>query len=72
MVEILMLLLFGCLLVKAVRLMFKAAWGLAKVIAIVLMVAALPTLVGILMIVGGIALLFPVVLVGGAVWLLKS
>ncbi len=72
MLKIIMILLFGWLFLSAVRLLFKAAWGLTKLIAIVLMVAAFPVLVGVLMIAGGFVLLLPVVLIGGAVLLLKA
>ena len=55
-----------------IRLIFKAAWGLAKIAAIILIVAAFPRLIGVLMIAGGIALLIPVALIGVAFGILKG
>ena len=72
MFELLVLVLFGWLFISAIRLIFKAAWGLAKIAAIILIVAAFPTLIGVLMIAGGIALLIPVALIGVAFGILKG
>lgn len=72
MFELLMLIVFGWLFISAVRLLFKAAWGLAKIAAIILVIAAFPTLVGVLLIAGGVALLFPIVLIGVALAILKG
>ncbi|MBO5318071.1 MAG: hypothetical protein J6A74_06480 [Oscillospiraceae bacterium] len=72
MFELLVLVLFGWLFVSAIRLIFKAAWGLAKIAAIILIIAAFPTLIGVLMIAGGIALLIPVALIGVAFGILKG
>lgn len=72
MFELLVLVLFGWLFISAIRLIFKAAWGLAKIAAIILIVAAFPTLIGVLMIAGGIALLIPVALMGVAFGILKG
>ena len=71
MFEIVVSLLFAWLFISALRLMFKVAWGLTKVIAVILMIAALPLLVGILLIAGGFALLLPVALIAIAVGVLK-
>lgn len=72
MFELLVLVLFGWLFISAIRLIFKAAWGLAKIAAIILIISALPTLIGVLMIAGGIALLIPVALIGVAFGILKG
>ena len=72
MFDILVLILFGWLFIKAVGLAFKVTWGLAKIIAVVLFVLALPTLIGCFLVVGGIALLIPVVLVASAWGILKA
>ena len=71
MIEILMLVLFGWLFIKAFRLMLKAAWGITKLMAIVLLIVAFPTLLGVLMIAGGFVLLCPVALIGVAIWILR-
>lgn len=72
MFDILVLMLFGWLFIKAVGLAFRVTWGLAKIIAVVLFVLALPTLIGCFLVVGGIALLIPVVLVAIAWGILKA
>ena len=72
MFDILVLILFGWLFIKAVGLAFRVTWGLAKIIAVVLFVLALPTLIGCFLVVGGIALLIPVVLVAIAWGVLKA
>ena len=70
MIELLVVAAFVFLFVKAVILALKIAWGLTKIFACVLMVAALPLLFVCLVFVGGIALLLPLVLVGAAIGLL--
>ena len=72
MFDILVLILFGWLFIKAVGLAFRVTWGLAKIIAVVLFVLALPTLIGCFLVVGGVALLIPVVLVAIAWGILKA
>lgn len=71
MLEFLIIVLFICLLVWAIRLLLKAAWGVAKIVAILLVVAACPTLLGILLAAGGLALLIPILLLGVAFLILK-
>ena len=71
MFELLMLLLFGWLFVLALRLIFKVAWGLTKIVAFLLIIAAFPVFLGILLVAGGLALLLPVALVAVAILLLK-
>lgn len=71
MFEFLMVVLFVWLFFKGIGLMFKVAWGAAKIIAILLSVLALPALIGGLVLAGGVILLLPVALVAGAVGILK-
>lgn len=71
MFEFLMVVLFVWLFFKGIGLMFKVAWGAAKIIAILLSVLALPVLIGGLVLAGGVILLLPVALVAGAVGILK-
>lgn len=72
MFELLVLIAFAWLFIKAIGLAFRVTWGLAKVVAVVLFVLALPTLIGCFLIAGGIALLIPVALVGTACGILKA
>ena len=71
MLELLVLILFGWIFFGAIKLMFKIAWGLAKVLAVILLVLALPSLIGCLLYASGIVLLLPVILIGTAWGLLK-
>lgn len=70
--EILLVIAFIWLTVKAMGLCFKVAWGTAKIAAFVLLVMALPVLIGCLLFAGGVVLLIPVALVGIAFGLLKK
>lgn len=72
MIEILSLILFCWLFFHAIKLMFKITWGMAKVVAVILFVMALPTLIGCLLMASGIMLLFPVALVAIAWGILKT
>ena len=72
MLELLLLVLFGWLFISVIRLIFRSARGMEKITAIILFVVAFPTLISVLMIVGGIALLIPVVLIGVAFGILKG
>lgn len=72
MFELLVLIAFGWLFIKAIGLAFKVTWGLAKVVAVILFVSALPALIGCLLVASGIALLIPVALVGAACGILKA
>lgn len=51
--------------------MFKLTWGVAKIVAVILMIIALPTLIGGLMVAGGLVLLIPVALLIGAIGIIK-
>lgn len=72
MFEIVTLVVFIWLMVKAIGLAFKLTWGIAKIIASILMVLALPALIVCMIFVGGIALLVPLVLIGIAAGILKA
>ena len=72
MFELLLFVVFIWLFVKAIALAFKVTWGLAKVVAVILFILALPTLIGCFLIAGGIALLIPVALMAIAFGILRS
>ena len=63
MVELLVILLFCWIFFGTIRLMLKLAWGLAKILAAVLLVLALPSLIGCLLYASGVILLLPIILV---------
>lgn len=72
MFEIVTLVVFIWLMVKTIGLAFKLTWGIAKIIASILMVLALPALIVCIIFVGGIALLVPLILIGIAAGILKA
>ena len=72
MFELLTIAIFIWLLVKSIGLAFRLAWGVAKVIASILMVIALPVLIICLVFVGGLALMIPIAVIGLAFGLLKA
>lgn len=72
MFEVLTVVVFVWLLAKAAGLAFKITWGLAKVVASILMVVALPVLIVCIVFVGGLALLVPIVIIAIAFGLLKA
>ena len=71
MFEIIALILFILLGAATLRLTFRAAWGLAKLIAIILFVIAIPALIGCLLLAGGVLLLIPLAMVGIAFGILR-
>ena len=71
MLEILTVVVFVWLFWNVLKLLFKITWGTAKVIAVLLAIAALPALTVCLLFAGGILLLVPVALIVIAWWLLK-
>lgn len=71
MFELLVIIVFIWLAVKAVGLALSLTWGVAKIIASILFAVALPILLGCLMFAGGVILLLPVLLIGAVVWILK-
>lgn len=72
MFELLVVAAFLWLLIKGLSLAFRVTWGLAKAVAIVLFVLAMPALLGGLLLAGGVLLLIPVALVGIAFGILKA
>ena len=72
MFELLTIAIFIWLLVKSIGLAFRLTWGVAKVIASILMVIALPVLIICLVFVGGLALMIPIAVIGLAFGLLKA
>ena len=72
MFELLIIAIFIWLLVKAIGLAFKLTWGVAKIVASILIGLAFPVLIGCFIFVGGIALLAPVVMIAIAAGILKA
>ena len=72
MFELLTILVFAWLLIKAIGLAFKLTWGMAKIVASILMVLALPLLIVCLLFVGGAILIVPVAMIGVAAGIMKS
>lgn len=71
MIEFLLTVIFIALFVWTAKLLFKISWGIAKIIATVLLVLALPILVVCFLLAGGVALLIPIAIVGGVVGIIK-
>ena len=59
-------------MMKVIGLMFRLTWGMAKVIACILIGLALPALFVCLIFVGGIALLVPLTMVAIAGGIIKA
>jgi len=59
MFEFIVIVLFVWLSIKTLGLALKLTWGLANIAAIILLVMALPVLIGCLLVAGGIILLLP-------------
>lgn len=72
MFELIVLAIFGWIFWGVIKLLFKVAWGLAKILAVVLFILALPSLVCCLLYASGVILLVPVALITGAWGLLKA
>ena len=72
MFELLTVVIFLWLLVKALGLAFRMTWGLAKIAAAVLIAVAMPELLICFLFVGGIALLLPLALIGMAFGILRA
>ena len=66
MFELFVMAAFVWLFVKGIGLAFRVTWGLAKVVAVVLFILALPALIGCFLVAGGLVLLVPVGLVAVA------
>ena len=72
MFELLTIVVFVWLLIKTIGLAFKLTWGMAKIVASILMVLALPLLIVCLLFVGGAILIVPVAMIGIAAGIMKS
>ena len=72
MFELLSVIVFVWLLIKAISLTLKLTWGMAKIIAGILIVLALPMLIVFLLFVGGAILIIPVAMIGIAAGIMKS
>ena len=72
MFELLSVIVFVWLLIKAISLTLKLTWGMAKIIAGILIVLALPMLIVFLLFVGGAILIIPVAIIGIAAGIMKS
>ena len=72
MFELLTTILFVWLGCKAIGLMLKLTWGMAKIVASVLIALALPVLVFCLIFLGGIALLVPLAMIAIAAGIVKA
>ena len=72
MMELLAVIVFCWLFFKAMGLMFRMAWGTAKILASLLFAVAVPMLVLCLIFAGGIVLLLPLALVVAAFGLMRA
>ena len=72
MFELLTIVVFVWLLIKTIGLAFKLTRGMAKIVASILMVLALPLLIVCLLFVGGAILIVPVAMIGIAAGIMKS
>ena len=72
MFELLTVVFFIWLLVKAIGLAFKLTWGVAKIAASILIGLAFPVLIVCFVFIGGIALMVPVVMIAIAAGILKA
>jgi len=71
MFELLTIAVFVWLFVKAIGLALKLTWGVAKIIASILIVLALPVLLFCVVFVGGLALVIPVAMIAIAAGVVK-
>ena len=72
MLELLTIVIFIWLLVKAVGLACKLTWGVAKVAASILIGLAFPVLIICLVVVGGVTLLVPLIMIAIAALIVKA
>ena len=72
MFELFVVMIFCWLAFKAIGLALSITWGAAKILASLLFAVAVPVLFICLLFAGGIILLLPLALIGGAFGLLKA
>ena len=71
MLDILFTVIFIAMFFWTLKLMFKITWGVAKILATVLLVLAIPALILCLIFAGGFVLLIPIGIVAGVVGIIK-
>ena len=72
MFELMVVIAFAWLALNTLGLAFRLTWGVAKIVAFVLFVAAFPALIVGLVFAGGVMLLLPLAMIGAAFGLVKS
>ena len=72
MFELLTVVVFVWLMIKAVGFALRLTWGLAKIVASILMGLALPILIVCFLFAGGVALLVPIAMIALAICILKA
>ena len=72
MFELLVMLAFLWLMIRSIGIAFKLTWSLAKIVASILMVFALPLLIVCFLFCSGIALMIPVAVLCAAFGILKA
>ena len=72
MFELLTIAVFVWLLVKSIGFAFRLTWGIAKIIASILIGLAFPVLILSLLFAGGILLLVPLIMIAIAAGILKA
>ena len=71
MTEIIITVLAVVLLIKALSLTFRITWGIAKIVATILLALAIPIFITGLILFGGFFLLIPVGLIAAAIGVIK-
>ena len=72
MFELIAVVFFMYIMFKAIGLMLKLTWGMAKIAASILIALALPALIGCLLFAGGIVLLVPLAMIAIAAGIVKA
>ena len=72
MFELLTVVVFVWLMIKAIGFALRLTWGLAKIVASILIGLALPILVVCFLFAGGVALLVPIAMIAIAICILKA
>ena len=72
MFELFVVIIFLFLLLKTIGLVFRLTWGVAKIVASILIGLALPVLVLCVLFAGGIVLLVPVAMIALAAGIVKA
>ena len=72
MFELLTLVVFALILIKCIGLMLRITWGVAKIVATIILVLAFPALLICLLFAGGVALLIPIAMVALAAGIVRA